>query len=75
MGNTIARYRIFRGTMTTWDALFGEAAAFATTLGPTRVISISHSEDRSDGVVVVWFWNTESDPEAFEVHDDTEAQS
>jgi hypothetical protein len=51
-----ASYRIFRGTMTTWDALFDEAAYFASSVGPQRVISISHSEDANDGVVVVWYW-------------------
>ena len=51
-----ADFRIFRGTMTTWNTLFTEAAEFASRLGPQRVISISHSEDNSDGVVVVWYW-------------------
>jgi hypothetical protein len=49
-------YRLFRGSWTTWDALFTEAADFATELGPARLISISHSEDRTDGVVTVWYW-------------------
>jgi hypothetical protein len=51
-----AEYRIFRGTLATWDALFKQAADFATRLGPERVISISHSADHSDGVVTVWYW-------------------
>jgi hypothetical protein len=42
--------------MQTWEALFAEAAAFATSVGPARVISISHSEDQNDGVVTVWYW-------------------
>jgi hypothetical protein len=50
-------YRIFRSTMKSWDTLFTEAAAFATELGPDRLISISHSEDKDDGVVTVWFWS------------------
>jgi len=49
-------WRVFRGTLATWDQLFDEAAAFASELGPERVISISHSADRSDGVVTVWYW-------------------
>jgi hypothetical protein len=50
------RYEVFRGTLTTWQALFDEAAAFATSVGRDRLIGISQSEDRSDGVVTVWYW-------------------
>jgi hypothetical protein len=49
-------YRIFRGVLKSWEQLFDEATQFANELGPSRVISISHSEDRDDGVVAVWFW-------------------
>ena len=51
-----AQYRMFRGTLASWETLFAEAAEFASTLGPDRVISISHSEDANEGVVVVWYW-------------------
>ena len=53
-------YKVFRGTFATWEALFSEAAEFATYLGPERVISISHSEDDDDGVVTVWYWSDET---------------
>jgi hypothetical protein len=49
-------YRMFKGVFKSWDGLCEEAAAFASTLGPDRVCSISHSADRSDGVVIVWYW-------------------
>jgi hypothetical protein len=49
-------YRIFRSTTKSWDTLFREVADFASTLGSDRVVSISHSEDHNDGVVVVWYW-------------------
>lgn len=52
-------YRIFRGTLATWDELFSQAAEFANKLGPERVVSISHSEDNNDGVVAVWYWTTD----------------
>lgn len=39
-----------------WEALFSEVAEFATELGGDRMISISHSEDKDEGVVTVWFW-------------------
>jgi hypothetical protein len=53
--------KVFRGTFATWEKLFSEAAEFATSVGPERVISISHSEDDSDGVVAVWFWTDENE--------------
>lgn len=44
-------------TLKSWDALFAEAAEFATMLGPERLISISHSDSHSRGVVAVWYWS------------------
>ena len=49
-------YKMFRGTLITWEELFAQAAEFASALTPEELISISHSEDGNDGVVVVWFW-------------------
>ncbi len=57
-------YRIFRGTLATWDQLFTQAADFATKVGSERVVSISHSADNSDGVVTVWYWAAEGEGEA-----------
>ena len=51
-----AQFRIFRGFWSSWNQIFQEAADFATTLGPDRVISISHSADNNEGVVTVWYW-------------------
>jgi len=51
-----ARHEMFRGTFATWEELFEEAADFATEIGPERLINISHSADRGDGVVAVWYW-------------------
>jgi len=50
-------YKVFRGTLASWQDLFDKASDFATRLGPDRVVSISHSADHSDGVVTVWFWS------------------
>jgi len=49
-------FKVFRGEWTSWDELFSEAAAFATQIGSLRLIGISHSSDKSDGVVTVWYW-------------------
>ena len=50
------RFKVFRGLLASWDRLFTDAAAFAGSLPPGSLISISHSSDHSDGVVTVWFW-------------------
>ena len=50
-------YRMFRGTFNTWDELFSQAAEFATQMGETRLISVSHSCAGNDGVVTVWYWD------------------
>lgn len=49
-------HKTFRGFFKGWDALFDEAAAFATAVGPERLISIAHSCDNNEGVIVVWYW-------------------
>ena len=46
----------FRSSVKSWNDLFEEASEFATTLGPERLISISHSADSGRGVVAVWYW-------------------
>ena len=50
------QFRLFRSSMSSWQTLFEQAAAFADTVGREDVISISHSEDQNDGVVTVWYW-------------------
>lgn len=49
-------FRAFRGRFATWNSLFEDAAAFASTLERERLITISHSADQGDGVVTVWYW-------------------
>jgi hypothetical protein len=53
---SLARFKIFRSSLNTWESLFAEAAEFASRLGPERVITISHSADQGEGVVAVWYW-------------------
>lgn len=48
-------FKVFRSVWSSWETLFEEAAQFAGTCGD-RLISISHSSDRTDGVVTVWYW-------------------
>lgn len=54
--HTTVKFRMFRGVMTSWPALFQSAAEFATDVGRDRLITISHSEDNEDGVIAVWYW-------------------
>ena len=49
-------FKVFRGTLASWEQLFSDAAAFATEIGPLKLINISHSEDANEGVVTVWYW-------------------
>jgi hypothetical protein len=50
------QFQMFRSSLSSWEALFKESAEFASALPTDRLISISHSEDRNEGVVCVWFW-------------------
>ena len=50
-------YRYFKaGSFTTWDAMFAEVAEFASQIDRADLISISQSEDNSQAVVTVWYW-------------------
>jgi hypothetical protein len=50
------KFKLFQGTFTSWADLFQQAADFANAIGRENLISISHSEDGSKGVVTVWYW-------------------
>ena len=56
--------RVFESTTKSWDSLVEEAAAFATSKGPERLINIAVSAaGGSDafgigarGAIFVWYW-------------------
>ena len=50
------KFEVFRRTFGSWDTLLSDAAAFANSLKPDRLINICHSADQHNGVVVVWYW-------------------
>jgi hypothetical protein len=56
-----ARFKIFKSAVSPWTTLFAAAAAFATSLGPERVIGFSHSHEQTVGVVTVWYWALETE--------------
>jgi hypothetical protein len=49
-------FKIFKSATASWEALFQQAADFASGLGPQELVSICHSEDSNEGVVTVWYW-------------------
>lgn len=56
------RYRLFESSIQSWGALFDEAAEFASSIGPRRLIGISQSAGNeafkgNNGVVTVWYWD------------------
>ncbi len=59
------QYKVFQSSTRSWESLFDEVAAFASELGPKRLIGISHSEGRHDwggnGVITVWYWDQAPD--------------
>ena len=61
------QFRVFRSNLESWENLFGQAAEFASQVGPDRLIGISHSEDTNEGVVAVWYWSSAPRPAAGEV--------
>jgi len=60
-GTRVVKFEIFRGSFESWDSLFTEAAEFASQVGREHLIGISHSEDKNNGVVTVWYWGNAGD--------------
>ena len=53
------QHKLFKSSFKSWDSLCEEAAAFATTVGRERLISISVSQADTggQGVIFVWYWD------------------
>jgi hypothetical protein len=52
--NDTLRFQVTRGAWDSWESLFGKAG---TSASGRRVVGISHSEDKNEGVVAVWYWS------------------
>jgi hypothetical protein len=50
------RFKTFESQFATRQKILQMAAEFATQLGPERLINITHTEDRDDEVVTIWYW-------------------
>jgi len=52
---------IFRATWTGWAGLCDAATVFASSLGPDRLINISHASGAghliNEAIIVVWYWD------------------
>ncbi len=59
-GAVKVQFKVFRSSVKSWDNLLREAADFASGLNPNNLLTISHSADNMEGVVVVWYWGEES---------------
>ncbi|MFO0807301.1 MAG: hypothetical protein U0746_01620 [Gemmataceae bacterium] len=55
------KFKMFHSAFSSWMTLFQEAAAFASQMPTDRVINVSHSCDKGEGVVAVWYW-ADDDP-------------
>jgi hypothetical protein len=51
-----ARYKIFKSHTEPWEKMAQRVAEFLTSLGPGRVIGVSHSHESQVGVIIVWYW-------------------
>ena len=51
------KFKIFRGTFSSWDKLLQKAADFASFVGKDRLVNIAQSEDSEESVIVVWYWS------------------
>jgi len=58
---TQARFKVFKSNFDSWEIMSEEVAGFLTTLGPGNVIGVSHSQETHTGVIIVWYWEVESE--------------
>jgi hypothetical protein len=52
-------FKTYESKMASREKLFRYASEFATQLGRDRLISLSHSEDRDNIIISVWYWGEE----------------
>ena len=48
-------HKIIRGVFKTWDELADIASEFMSTIPKDKIISVSHSEDKDDGVIIIFY--------------------
>lgn len=53
--------KVFSSNRKSLGEVCEEAAEFATSVGPERLVSVSHSSEGSRSLVVVWYWTHPSE--------------
>lgn len=56
-------FKCWDSKMASREKLFKAATDFATKLGPDRLINITHSEDRDNIVITIWYWGEQEEKE------------
>jgi hypothetical protein len=51
-------YKAFDSQFLNRERIMRMAAEFASELGPDRLINITHSEDKQEMILTVWYWET-----------------
>jgi hypothetical protein len=54
-----ARFKLFKSNTQSWETMSQQVADFLTTLGPGKVIGVSHSQESQLGVIAVWYWQVD----------------
>jgi hypothetical protein len=54
-----ARCKLFKSHYDSWETMSQQVAEFLTTLGPGKVIGVSHSQESQLGVIAVWYWEVD----------------
>jgi hypothetical protein len=57
-------FRSYDSKMASREKLFRVACDFANKIGQERLINITHSEDRDNIVITVWYWGEEEEKDA-----------
>jgi hypothetical protein len=58
-----AKYELFKSAHESWETMSQHVAEFLTSLGPGRVIGVSHSHHNQLGVMAVWYWEVAEESE------------
>ena len=58
-----ARFKLFKSAFDSWETMATQVSEFLTTLGPGKVIGVSHSQESQMGVIAVWYWEVEEGEE------------
>src|SRR4051794_32879890 len=56
-------FKSWDSKMASREKLFKAATEFATKIGEERLINITHSEDRDNIVITIWYWGEQDERE------------